>query len=103
VSVVDPLTMPIARRRQRGGRAVLENRQCAIPDGLAEAFDKLRSASGIDAVRQPGDLALAGGLEETRERGQGFNPFDRIGFWRQLAQRHARGAGRHQRDVARWL
>ena len=36
-------------------------------------------------------------------RGQGFNALDRIGFWRQLAQRDARGPGGHQRDVARRL
>ena len=35
--------------------------------------------------------------------GRRFDALDRIGFWRELAQRDARGAGRHQRDVARGL
>ena len=88
---------------ERGCGAAFKNRQAAISDGLAEGFDKLRSAPGIDAIRQPGDLGVAGGFQETLEGGQGFHPLDRIGLGRELAQRHPRRAGRHQGDVARGL
>ena len=75
-----------------GGRAAFEDRQRAIADGLAEAFEEFGAAPGVDAVGQPGDLAVAGGLQETLDRRQRFDPLDRIGFWRELAQRDARGA-----------
>ena len=85
---------------QRRRCAAFKNRQRAILDGFAQGLDKLRPAPGIDAIRQPGDLAVTGGLEETRDSGQGFDPLDRIGLWRELAQRHPRGAARHEGDVA---
>jgi len=71
-----------------------------ISDGFAQAFEKLGSASGIDAIRQPGDFTVAGCFQEAPDGGKRFNPLDRIRFWRELAQRHPRGAGRHDRDVA---
>ena len=64
-------------QRKRRRRAAFEDRQRAIADGLAEAFDEFRPAPGIDAVRQPGDLAVAGGFQEALDRGQGFDPLDR--------------------------
>ncbi len=42
-------------------------------------------------------------LQEAVERAKRVDAIDRIGFWRDLAQRDPRGAGRHQRDVARGL
>ena len=90
-----------SRQRQRGGRAAFKDRQRALADGLGEAFEKFRAASGVGAVGQPRDLAIAGGFQEALDRHQRFDAFHRIGFWRDLAQRHARGAARHQGDVAR--
>ena len=90
-------------QRQRRGRAALEHRQRAVADGLAEAFDEFGAAPGVDAVGQPRDLGVAGRLQEAVERAERLDALDRIGFWRDLAQRDARGAGRHQRDVARGL
>ena len=84
-------------------RRALEDRQFAIPDRLAQTFQKFRAAPGVDAVREPGDLAVAGGFQEALDGGQGFDALDGIGFWRELAQCDARGAARHQRDVARRL
>ncbi len=87
-------------QRQRGGGAAFEHHQAAISDGLAEALQKLFAATGVDAVRQPGDLAVAGRFQETIDCGEGFNALDRIGLWRELAQRNARRTRRHQGDVA---
>ena len=42
-------------------------------------------------------------FQEAVERAKRVDAIDRIGFWRDLAQRDPRGAGRHQRDVARGL
>ena len=85
---------------QRRRRAAFINRQRAIADGFAQGFEKLRPAPGIDAIRQPCDFAIPGCLEEPLDGGEGFDPFDRIGLWRQLAQRHPCGAAGHDRDVA---
>ena len=90
-------------QRQRRGCAAFVDRQRAIADGLAQGFREFGAAPGIDAVGQPGDFGIAGGLQEALERGQRFDALDRIGFWRQLAQRDPRRAARHQRDVARRL
>ena len=87
-------------QRHRRGIAAFENRQRAIADGLAEVVDELGAASGIDAVREPGDLGIAGRLQEAVERGERIDPVDRIGFGRKLPQRDARGTGRHDGDVA---
>ena len=85
-------------QRRRGAARI--NCQNAIPDGLAQGFDELRSAPGIDAVGQPGDLGIAGRFQETLDGSEGFHPLDRIGFGNELAQRHPRRARRHQGDVA---
>lgn len=82
-------------------RAAFENGQGAVLDRLAEAFDEFRRTAGVDAVGQPYQFAVAGSLEEARDGGKGLDAFDRVRFGRQLPQRHARGAGRRQRDVAR--
>ena len=55
-------------QRMRRRRA-LEDRQAAIADRLAQTFQEFRSAPGIDAVREPGDLAVAGGFQETLDSG----------------------------------
>ena len=52
------------RQRQRGRCAAFKDRQRAIAHDLAQALKELRAATGIDAVRQPGDLAVAGRLQE---------------------------------------
>ena len=88
-------------QRLRRGRAALEHRQLAVADGLVEIFDKVGAAPGVDAVGQPRDLGISGALQEAVKRTKRVDTVDRIGFWRNLAQRDPRGAGRHQRDVAR--
>jgi len=102
-TVIFAAAFSAATRAERGWVAAFKNRQRPIPDGFAQALEKLRSPAGIDAIGQPGDLAVAGYFEETLDRGEGFYPLDRIGFWRELAQRHARRAARHDRDVTRGL
>ena len=91
------------RQRQGRGNAAIENRKPAVCEDLAQALDELRAASGVDAVGQPGDLGVAGCLQEAFDRGKDIDPIDRIGLGRELPQRHPRRARRHDRDVARGL
>ncbi len=84
-------------------RRAFEDRQAAIADRLAQPFQELGSAPGVDAVREPGDLAVAGGFQEALDGGQGLDALDGVRFRRELAQRDARGAAGHQGNVARRL
>ncbi len=70
---------------------------------LALSVDEFGAASGVDAVGQPDDVGVAGRRQETLDGGQRLDAFDRVGFWRKLAERDAGGACGHQRDVARRL
>ena len=70
------------------------------PMVLPRPADEFLAATGVDAVGQPGDLAVAGCFQEAIDRGQGLDALDRIRLWRELPQRDARGARRHQCDVA---
>ena len=90
-------------QRVRGWRAALENRQRAVLKDPLQTVGEFRAASGVDAIRKPDDFAVAGRLQETLDGRQGFDPLDGIGFWRQLAQRHAGVAGRHDGDIPRGL
>ncbi len=87
-------------QRQRRGSAAFEHGQAAIADGLAEALHEVLAAAGVDAVGEPGDLAVAGDFEETVDRSQRLDAIDRIGLRRELPQRDARRTRRHQGDVA---
>ncbi len=92
--------VPRRRRAPAGRTCRLRTPSGAISDGLAQALHEILAAAGIDAIRQPGDLAVAGGLQEAVDGGQGFNAIDRVGLWRELAQCDARRTRRHQGDVA---
>ena len=87
-------------QRMRGGSAAFENRQRAILNRLRQAFGEFAAASGVDAVAEPDNLAVTGLGEKARQRRQRLDSLDGIGLRRELAQRHTRGAGRDQRDVA---
>ena len=87
----------------RRGRAALEHRQLAVADGLAESFDEFGAAAGVDAIGQPRDFGVSRRFQEPFYSAKRLDAVDRIRFWRDLTQRDARGAGRHQRDVTRGL
>ena len=65
------------------------------PMVLLQAFEELGAAPGIDAVGQPGDLASPVAFRKRSMAGRVSTRSIGIGFWRKLAQRHARGAARH--------
>ena len=90
-------------QRLRRGRAALEHRQLAVADGLAESFDEFGAASGVDAIGQPRDFGVSRRFQETVDGAKRFDAVDRPGFWRDLTQRDAGGAGGHQRNVTRGL
>ena len=87
-------------QRMRLRDAAVVDRQLALADCRRKAGDELRPAAGIDAVGDPDDLGVTGRIQETGDGRQHVDALDRKRLRRQLTQRNAGIARRHQRDVA---
>ena len=68
------------RQRVSGRRAAVEDRHVAVRRRLVQPRDEVGAMSRIDAVGQPGDVAVAGRLEEAVDGGERIRALDRIGL-----------------------
>ena len=90
-----------------GGGERMRRRDAAFHDGdglalreLAELGDELRTFGDIDAVGEPQQFDRGRTGKEARDRGQHLGAVDAVRLRLELAQPHARGARRFERDVA---